>query len=44
MSWCSTEWPPLMAVTVIATVPVVALCVCFQRYFVGGPVSAAVTG
>jgi multiple sugar transport system permease protein len=40
----STDWPPLMAVTVIATVPVVALYVFFQRYFVSGLVSAAVKG
>jgi multiple sugar transport system permease protein len=40
----STDWPPLMAVTVIATVPVVALYVFFQRSFVSGLVSAAVKG
>ena len=40
----STDWPPLMAVTVIATVPVVALYLFFQRHFVGGLVSAAVKG
>jgi ABC-type glycerol-3-phosphate transport system permease component len=34
--------PPLMAVTVIATVPVAALFVFFQRYVVSGLVSAAV--
>ena len=38
------DWPPMMAVTVIATVPVVALYVFFQRYFVAGMVSAAVKG
>jgi multiple sugar transport system permease protein len=40
----STDWPPLMAVTVIATVPIVVLYVFFQRYFVSGLVSAAVKG
>jgi multiple sugar transport system permease protein len=40
----STDWPPLMAVTVIATIPVVALYVFFQRYFVTGLVAAAVKG
>lgn len=40
----STDWPPLMAVTVIATVPIVALYVFFQRYFVAGMVSSAVKG
>jgi multiple sugar transport system permease protein len=40
----STNWPPLMAMTVIATIPIVILYVFFQRYFVGGTVSAAVKG
>ena len=40
----STNWPPLMAMTVIATIPIVVLYVFFQRYFVGGSVSAAVKG
>jgi multiple sugar transport system permease protein len=40
----STDWPPLMAVTVIATVPIVALYVFFQRYFVAGITAAAVKG
>jgi multiple sugar transport system permease protein len=38
------DWPPLMAVTVIATVPIVALYLFFQRYFVAGTVAAAVKG
>ncbi|HXM58054.1 MAG TPA: carbohydrate ABC transporter permease [Candidatus Dormibacteraeota bacterium] len=38
----STDWPPLMAVTVIATVPIVVLYVFFQRYFVRGLTSGAV--
>ena len=33
-----------MAMTVIATIPIVVLYVFFQRYFVGGTVSAAVKG
>jgi multiple sugar transport system permease protein len=40
----STNWPPLMAMTVIATIPIVLLYIFFQRYFVGGTVSAAVKG
>jgi len=40
----STDWPPLMAVTVIATVPIVVLYAFFQRYFVAGMTSAAVKG
>jgi len=40
----STNWPPLMAMTVIATIPIVILYVLFSRYFVGGGVSAAVKG
>jgi multiple sugar transport system permease protein len=40
----STNWPPLMAMTVIATIPIVVLYVLFSRYFVGGGVSAAVKG
>jgi ABC-type glycerol-3-phosphate transport system permease component len=33
-----------MATTVIATIPIAVLCIFFQRYFVGGGVSAAVKG
>ena len=33
-----------MAVTVIATIPIAALYVFFQRYFVAGMVSPAVKG
>lgn len=40
----SHQWPPLMAVTVIATIPIAVLYVFFSRYFVGGLVSAAVKG
>jgi multiple sugar transport system permease protein len=40
----NADWPALMAVTTIATVPIVFLYVFFQRYFVGGLVSSAVKG
>lgn len=40
----STDWPPLMAVTVIATIPIVAIYVFFQRHFVAGMATAAVKG
>jgi len=40
----STDWPPLMAVTVIATIPIVILYAFFQRYFVAGMTSGAVRG
>jgi len=40
----STNWPPLMAMTAIATIPIVLLYLFFQRYFVGGLSSGAVKG
>ena len=40
----STDWPPLMAMDVIATVPIVILYLFFQRYFVGGLSAGAVKG
>lgn len=40
----STNWPPLMAMVVVATVPIVLLYLFFQRYFVGGLSSGAVKG
>ena len=40
----STQWPPLMAVVVMATVPILALYVFFQRYFVEGIAAAGVKG
>lgn len=40
----STNWPPLMALVVVATVPIVFLYLFFQRYFVGGLSAGAVKG
>lgn len=39
-----TNWPPLMALVVIATIPILALYVFFQRYFVEGVAAAGVKG
>lgn len=38
------NWPPLMAVVVVATIPVVILYVFFQRYFVEGVAASGVKG
>jgi multiple sugar transport system permease protein len=40
----ATQWPPLMAASVLAIVPILALFVAFQRYFVAGVASAGVKG
>ncbi len=40
----STRWPELMAVVVIATLPILALYLFFQRYFVEGIAAAGVKG
>ncbi len=40
----STNWPPLMAVVVMATAPIVVLYVFFQRYFVEGIAASGVKG
>lgn len=40
----STNWPPLMALVVVATVPIVLLYLFFQRYFVSGLSAGAVKG
>ena len=40
----TTLWPQLMAASVVALVPIVALYVFFQRYFVAGVAAAAVKG
>ena len=40
----STDWPPLMATVVMATIPILVLYLFFQRYFVEGVASAAVKG
>jgi multiple sugar transport system permease protein len=39
-----TLWPQLMAASVVALVPIVALYVFFQRYFVAGVAAAGVKG
>ncbi len=39
-----TNWPPLMATVVIATVPILLLYIFFQRYFVEGVAAAGVKG
>lgn len=40
----STNYPPLMAVVVLATLPVLILYIFFQRYFVEGIASSGVKG
>lgn len=40
----ATNWPPLMATVVMATVPILILYIFFQRYFVEGVAAAAVKG
>jgi len=39
-----TNWPDLMAGSVIAVLPILAIFVFFQRYFIGGQISAGVKG
>jgi multiple sugar transport system permease protein len=39
-----TDWPPMMAVVVVATLPIVILFLFFQRYFVEGIAAAGVKG
>jgi multiple sugar transport system permease protein len=39
-----TNWPPLMAASVLAIVPILVIFVVFQRYFVAGIASAGVKG
>lgn len=39
-----TNWPPLMAIVVIATLPILVLYLFFQRYFVEGIAAAGVKG
>jgi multiple sugar transport system permease protein len=39
-----TLWPPLMAASVIAILPIAAIYVFFQRYFVAGVTAAGVKG
>jgi multiple sugar transport system permease protein len=40
----ATNWPPLMAVVVMATVPILVLYLFFQRYFVEGVAASGVKG
>jgi multiple sugar transport system permease protein len=40
----TTLWPPLMAASVLAILPILLLFVLFQRYFVAGVAAAAVKG
>jgi multiple sugar transport system permease protein len=40
----TTNWPPLMAVIVIATVPILILYIFFQRFFVEGVAASGVKG
>jgi multiple sugar transport system permease protein len=40
----ATNWPPLMATVVMATIPIVILYVFFQRYFVQGVAASGVKG
>ncbi len=39
-----TNWPPLMALVVVATLPILVLYLVFQRYFVEGIAAAGVKG
>jgi len=39
-----TNWPPLMAIVVVATVPILILYIFFQRYFVEGIAASGVKG
>jgi multiple sugar transport system permease protein len=40
----SNNWPPLMAVVVVATLPILVLYIFFQRYFVEGIAASGVKG
>lgn len=40
----TTNWPPLMAVVVMATIPILVLYIFFQRYFVQGVAASGVKG
>jgi multiple sugar transport system permease protein len=39
-----TNWPPLMATVVLATIPILILYLFFQRYFVEGIAASGVKG
>ena len=40
----TTNWPPLMATVVVATIPILVLYIFFQRYFVEGIAASGVKG
>jgi multiple sugar transport system permease protein len=40
----ATNWPPLMATVVLATIPILVLYLFFQRYFVEGVAASGVKG
>jgi multiple sugar transport system permease protein len=40
----STNWPPLMALITLATIPILVLYIFFQRYFVEGVAASGVKG
>ena len=40
----ATNWPPLMAMVVMATIPILVLYLFFQRYFVEGIAASGVKG
>jgi multiple sugar transport system permease protein len=40
----TNNWPPLMAVVVVATIPILILYIFFQRYFVEGIAASGVKG
>jgi multiple sugar transport system permease protein len=40
----ATNWPPLMATVVLATIPILLLYIFFQRYFVEGIAASGVKG
>jgi multiple sugar transport system permease protein len=39
-----TNWPPLMATVVLATIPILVLYLFFQRYFVEGIAASGIKG
>lgn len=44
LGFYQTHWPPLMAVIVMATLPILVLYLFFQRYFVEGVAASGVKG
>ena len=41
---CAANWPPLMAVVVMSTIPILILYLFLQRYFVEGIAASGVKG